>query len=48
MDIIYPDVILFVRFFTNVTLARFKKEYEGLTKNAPPFNLFIYIYKKAS
>ena len=25
-------------------LARFKKEYEGLTKIAPPFNLFIYMY----
>ena len=27
-----------------VQLARFKKEYEGLTKIAPPFNLFIYMY----
>ena len=25
-------------------VARFKKEYEGLTKIAPPFNLFIYMY----
>ena len=27
-----------------ISLARFKKEYEGLTKIAPPFNLFIYMY----
>ena len=29
---------------TDGGLARFKKEYEGLTKIAPPFNLFIYMY----
>ena len=25
-------------------LARFKREYKGLTKNAPPLKLFQYIY----
>ena len=30
--------------FIIIILARFKKEYEGLTKKAPPFNLFIYMY----
>ena len=33
----------------NITkeLARFKREYEGLTKNAPPLKLFQYIYNLA-
>ena len=31
----------------SATLARFKREYEGLTKNAPPLKLFQYIYNLA-
>ena len=37
--------IFFLTILDAIALARFMREYEGLTKNAPPLKLFQYIYK---
>ena len=30
------------------TLARFKRRYKVKTKNAPPFKMFLFIFREAS